>query len=76
MDQDEATRGRVTADRHRFHVVRRLVPAVGVIGAGELEHDDAPRLPVTLEGLAGAAADQEPPPEGVKRGLTSAAYSW
>src|SRR5262249_37592109 len=67
FDQHEVAGRRTLAHRQRRGVLRRLVPAPGAIGAGELDHHQAPWPPVALERLAGAAADNEPPTVRLER---------
>ena len=55
------------AHGQRRGVLRRPVPAPGLVGAGELDHHQPPGLPVALERLAGAAADDEPSPVRLER---------
>src|SRR5207237_6234832 len=59
FDQDHGASRRAQPERLQRTVFLRVVPAPGLLDARELGHDDALRLPVTLQRLHLAAAHEE-----------------
>src|SRR5262249_22921858 len=59
LDDDHLRVRRALADRAGLAVDRAVPPLFGLVDAGEFKHNDSLRLPVALERVGLAAADDE-----------------